>query len=158
MKSRNPVDDGHPFLLAGKSAAGSRDNEGLPVPRQVNCDFAERIRLPMRAVVPRDCPRPQSIFELRKRLKRTVISFLLQCSIAAIKFAAASVSGMVGKHHQPSTGIQACALPPHQFRLEYGLAPADIPLMNVNLRTNTVLLSVVRAAVSAIGNQAIAVA
>jgi hypothetical protein len=36
-----------------------------------------------------------------------VISSPLQCSIAAIKFAAASVSGVVGKHHQPSAGIQA---------------------------------------------------
>jgi hypothetical protein len=115
----------------------------VPAPRQVN---------------PSPGHGDSRISNYRKRLKRTVISFLLQCSIAAIKFAAASVSGMVGKHHQPSAGIQACALPPHQFRLEYGLAPADIPLMNVNLRTNTVLLSAVRAAVSAIGNQAIAVA
>jgi hypothetical protein len=75
-----------------------------------------------------------------------VISFLLQCSIGAIKFAAASVSGVVGKHHQPSAGIQGVRIAAAQFRLEYGLAPADIPLMNVDLRTNTVP-SAVRTAV-----------
>jgi hypothetical protein len=99
---------------------------------------------------------PSRYSSYRKRLKRTVISSLLQCSIAAIKFAAASVSGVVGKHHQPSAGIQACGLPPHHVPIGVRFGAADIPLMNVDLRTKTVL-SVVRAAVGVISNKAIAV-
>jgi hypothetical protein len=50
----------------------------------------------------------------RKRLKRTVISSLLQCSIGATKFAAASVSGVVGKHLSRLQEFRACGLPPYQ--------------------------------------------
>jgi hypothetical protein len=52
--------------------------------------------------------------------------------------------------------FRACGLPPHQFRLEYGLAPADISLMKVDLRTKTVR-SMVRAAVNVVNNKAIPV-